>query len=149
MDLLQPPQQSAEATLPTLPTPSSVTLPTPEEFGELLDSVMQGQLPVDEDSARKTVAAIAIAEIIEAEQDSDTSSSSSDSGYDLWAVVTSTFLEASTTSESDETERQEVDTERVANGISQTRARARYKQRQERQKLQTIPGFRRGSRTPR
>merc|ERR1711887_491787 len=72
---------------------TEVTLPTPKEFGEILERIRQGQRPENEDCARKYIAAIAICEeIAKAEPDSETSGDSeSFSSSDLWAVVTAKF----------------------------------------------------------
>jgi len=149
----------------------SVILPTPKEFSELLDDVMKGKQPQDKEAALKTLVAIEMAGIIEAEieeaeqdkdsdtsssstlaaiieaeieaeqdKDSDTSSSSSssdDSGYDQYAMVTETFITATSSSESDvETERQEItETQREWQMAYHSKLRARYMKRgrQERQ----------------
>ena len=121
----------------------SVILPTPKEFSELLDDVMKGKQPQDKEAALKTLVAIEMAGIIEAEieeaeqdKDSDTSSSSSssdDSGYDQYAMVTKIFITATSSSESDvKTERQEItETQREWQMAYHKQLRARYLKRQE------------------
>ena len=66
MDIQQLPEQPPEQ--PPGQPPGDLTLPTPEEFGNLIAGFVQGQIPGDVDSARKLVMAIAIFEMIEAEQ---------------------------------------------------------------------------------